>query len=117
MNHKDQHPGNDHINKGPGNGDNEFLPRLVRDATESRHTADRQQSNVRRLYTESPCRECVAELMQEYAGEQRQDKKHPLDSASEPRHLIVAEPNPNEKYQEGQVDSHFNPENRSDFEG
>ena len=58
------------LTSGPGDGDEEFLARLFRDALEPRHAADRQQYHVGRPHAEGARGEDVAEFVQQHAQEQ-----------------------------------------------
>ena len=50
--------------------DQELLPRLLRNALQSRHAADRQQNDVRRAHAESPGHRDVPELVEDDAEEE-----------------------------------------------
>ena len=62
-----QHDRDRDVHQRPGDGDQEFLPRLFRDALELRHAADRQQRHVGRRDAEGARGEDVAELVQQHA--------------------------------------------------
>ena len=70
----DQADGDRDVDQRAGDRDQEFLARLLRDALEPRHAADRQQRHVGRRDAEGARREDVAELVRQHAGEQQQQE-------------------------------------------
>ena len=75
---RDEHKGDDDIDRRAGDGDEEFLVRFFRDALEPRHAADRQQGDVGRGDAECARSEYVAEFMRQHADEQQDDEDQAL---------------------------------------
>ena len=76
--------GNHHIHQRAGDGDNEFLPRLLRNTVEPRDAADGVQGNVAGPDTKGARRKSVTEFVQSDASEQDQNIDDPLDRARSP---------------------------------
>ena len=72
---------NDDVHHRAGNGDDQFLPGLVRDATETGHPTHGVEGNVTRSDAKGSRCEGVAKLVQKDAGEKDQDEKDALESA------------------------------------
>ena len=115
MHYDDQSRCDHDVHKWAGNGHGEFLPRLVGNAAQSGHPPDRQQSDVRCLNPKSAGCKSVPELVQKHACKKCENKKHALSCSAHAGDLIVAEPNPGQKKQEGYMNSHLNAGYRSNL--
>ena len=67
----------DHIHHRTGRGDGQFLGWFFRHPLQSRHPADGQQGDVRRVNAEGFCHQRVSELVQDNADEEEQDQDRP----------------------------------------
>ena len=77
--HRDEQDGHDHhVHGRTGQGDEQLLDRPVRDALQSRHTADRQERDVARGHAEPASSQSVPQFMQDHAAEKGQDKRAPF---------------------------------------
>ena len=75
---ENERDGDHDVHQRAGDGDQEFLARLLGDALEPRHAADRQQRHVRRRDAERARREDVAELVRQHAGKQQDQEGESL---------------------------------------
>ena len=76
----DQGGGDRHVHQRAGDGDQEFLVRLFRDALEASDSADRQERDVGRRHAERSRREGVAKFMRHDAREQEHQESETLPS-------------------------------------
>ena len=63
--------GDDDVHRRARQRHDQLLRRLLRDALQPRHAADRQEGDVGRLHAVAPGGEDVAELVQQHAQEQQ----------------------------------------------
>ncbi len=101
-----QDDGDDEIDRRPGDGDGEFLRRLVRHRLQAGDAADRQQRDFRRLNAVAARDENVAELVQHDADEQEDDEDEAVARRRRAALLPGAEADPGEQQQEGDVNLH-----------
>jgi len=99
-----QHQSDHDVDQWAGNGDQELLARLFRNALEPRHAADRKQNHVRRRHAERARGEDVAEFVGEHAGKQQ----HHEDQAGHRRFGPAGGParreNPDQEHEKSNVD-------------
>ncbi len=112
--HDEQH-GRDHdVDGRPRDRDQELLDRLLGDALEPRHAADRQQHDVAGADAVPPGSERVPELVQDDAGEQGEDEEDAArrrgDRAS---FLPVLPADEDQQQEEGRVDLEVDPRDPS----
>ena len=93
------------VDQRAGDRDEEFLPRLFRDALELSHPADRQQRHVGRRHAEGAGREDVAELVQQHAEKQQHHENEAVPCGGGAARGVARGENPGEKQQEGEVDA------------
>ena len=101
-----QDEGDDEIDRRPGDGDGEFLRRLLRQRLHAGDAADRQQRDFRRLNAVAARDENVAEFVQHDADEDEDDEDEAVARRRRPALLPGAEADPGEQQQEGDVDLH-----------
>ena len=114
---ENERAGDHDIHQRAGDGDQEFLVRLLRDALEPSDAADRQQRHVRRRHAERARREDVAELVRHHAGKQQDEEgKSPATPLSGPPDDPAGGENPAQEQQEGDVDAHRRSGDPADIE-
>ena len=96
----------DEIDRRPGDGDGEFLRRLLRQCLHAGDAADRQQRDFRRLNAVAARDENVAELVQHDADENEDDEDEAVARRRRPALPPGAEADPGEQQQEGDVNLH-----------
>ena len=112
----DQQNGDDDVHQRAGDGDEEFLPRLLRNALELGDAADRQQRHIRRRHAEGAGGEDVAELVQQHAQEQQHHESETVPGGGGAALGIAGGEDPGEKQQEGQVDAHHRARHFADIQ-
>jgi hypothetical protein len=100
---ENQHDGDHHVHQRSGDGDQELLPRLLRDALEPSHAADRQQHHVGRRHAERARGEDMAELVRHHAGEQQQHEGERLPGRFRPARDPARHEDPAQEQNEGDV--------------
>ena len=101
-----QDEGDDEIDRRSGDGDGEFLRRLLRHRLQAGDAADRQQRDFRRLNAVAARDEDVAELVQHDADEDEDDEDEAVARRRRSALLPGAEADPGEQQQEGDVNLH-----------
>jgi autonomous glycyl radical cofactor GrcA len=100
-----QNPRDDHVHGGPGQRHPQLLLRIVGHAVESRDATDGQQRDVTRADPVTTRSQCVAELMEHHAREERADEEHVLDRrGGAVSRLPAHQADPAEKQDERHVD-------------
>ena len=114
---ENEHSSDHKVNQRACDGDDELLPRLIGHALKTRHATDGQQRNVRRGDAEGARSQRVAELVQQYAPEQRDNEQHARDGSGRAADVIIRESNPCQEEKEGEMDTNFGSGNPCNFNG
>ena len=99
----DQHERDRHVHQRAGDGDDELLARLLRDALEPRQPADRQQRHVGRCDPVVAGGEDVAEFMRHHAGEQQDHEGEAVPGLLRPAGGPVGAEDPGQEQDKGDV--------------
>jgi hypothetical protein len=100
----DQDEADDEIDHGPGQRDDELLPRIRRQSRHAGDAPDGQQRHLRRLDAIAPGGDDMTELVQHHAGEEEYDEERALDRRARAAPSPGGERNPGEEQEEGDVD-------------
>ena len=109
--------GRDHdVNGGSGDRHQKFFPRLLGNAFELRHAADRQQCHRRCGHAEPARHEDVAELMGHHARKKQQHEHQRIPCCFSSARRVAGEENPGQEQQECDVDPYRGARNRADID-
>ena len=97
----------DQIDQRPGEGDDDLFRRLVGHARQPCQPADRQEGDVRRRDAVAARRQRMAELVEEDAGEDRQDERNRVDGRRGAALQVLADTEPGEQEEERDMDADF----------
>ena len=98
--------GDDHVDRGTGQCDDEFLPRFVRHALESRDAANGEECDVRRVDAVSAGRQGMTEFVQDHADEKQDDERKPDNHGPVAALRVIDETEPRQQQEKRGVDAH-----------
>ena len=118
LQHTEQDRGQGDVDRGPGQGDQQLLSRLVGHPLQPCHAADRQQRDVAGADPEPPRGQGMPQFVQDHDAEQGGDGQQPVDRVAPlvPRQ-VAAERHPAEQEEECKMDMDVNTEYSSDAPG
>ena len=104
--HCDQQKCDDHIHQWPGDGDQQFLHRLVGHSVHIGNAADGRQNDVRSFDAEAPAHQDMSELVQGDAGKHQNDENQRVQRCRGAACRVIGNGDPGQEQQEGEVKPH-----------
>ena len=95
------------LTSGTGDRDHDLLGGVLRHARQPREAADRQERDVRRGDAVTAGGDGVTELVEDDAGEDRDDEQDAVECRRRPALRVLGDADPGEQEQEGHVDADF----------
>ena len=114
---QDQNPGDEHIDHRPGYRHHQFMKRLLRNPTHTRHPAEGKQRDLRRSDAIAECREDMAKLVQQHTQKNQQEKKDPGQTGTRTRVRRRRDSDPSQQEEKGEVNPDFRSGDSRNFEG